>query len=533
MGPGRDGSLLMLRSSIVAVASLAVLAGCAAAPTQSAATSRIEPGGEPTAAIVLRGTITGADRASYRELAFDVPPGVRGVTITVDHDQKGKGAVLDLGLRDPAGFRGWSGSNKSEIFLSEYESTPSFRAGPILPGEWKLILGVPAIRDGQTATYAANIRLDRAPTPEPEGSAASPARVQGDAGRWLRGDLHTHTGHSDGSCPNGDGVRTPCPVHRTLEAAVRAGLDFVAVTDHNTFAQNASIRELEGHYPGLIVIRGAEITTFQGHANALGTPGPLDFQLGGDRLPHTDKLLDQIASQGGILSINHPGLPSGPACMGCGWTAKTDWRRVAAIEVMNGAALRTKTHEGPASGIRFWEALLDQGHRLTAVGGSDNHDATAQTMKDQAPIGAPATVVWAAGKSTQEILAGIRSGRVFVDLDATPEKSDAARTLDISATADGAIEARMGDTLMLDPGALVQVAVEATGVDGARFSPSSGGMTVEATPTASHFTARLLEDINAGWLRFDVRDADGQLLLVGNPVYFVLDPQWRREVTAN
>jgi hypothetical protein len=70
-------------------------------------------------------------------------------TFSYDKDNR---TVIDLGLRDPQGQRGWSGGNKDTSTVGDIsDATPSYRPGAIQPGEWKLILGIPNVRDGQTS----------------------------------------------------------------------------------------------------------------------------------------------------------------------------------------------------------------------------------------------------------------------------------------------------------------------------------------------------------------------------------------------
>lgn len=462
----------------------------------------------------IKGDLKSDDFATYKELPFDVPAGVAQIRIEVSHDGRGRATVLDLGLRDPAGFRGWSGSNKTALVVSQYEATPSYRAGPILPGRWTLILGIPAMATSGMVHYRAEIAYSataRATPVEPSSPAASKAGPG-----WRRGDLHMHTGHSDGSCANSAGVRVPCPVYLTLEAARRAHLDFIAVTDHNTFAQNASLAELAPFYPDLTLVRGAEITTFLGHANAIGTPGPLDFQLGSAHLPKLSKLLDQIEAQGGLLSLSHPGLVSGRTCMGCGWTADTDFSRIAAVEAVNGGQLRAKSEEGPTSGLVYWTKLLDQGFHVTAIGGSDNHDATDVTGKDQSPIGRPTTVVWAQSATERDIVAGIRSGNVFLDLANQP-----GRALDVLARV-GSQTVRMGGVLTLPNGVPAEIDLALTGADGGTPEPHAHGAVLEPIPRAdgaARWRANLAPGAALGYVRFDVRGPDGRLMLIGNPIW--------------
>jgi predicted metal-dependent phosphoesterase TrpH len=90
---------------------------------------------------------------------------------------------------------------------------------------------------------------------------------------WYRGDLHMHDAHSDGSCASQSGKRVPCPLFLTVQAALKRGLDFIAITDHNTTSQLDAMRELQPYYDRLLLIPGRELTTFTGHAGLLGTAG--------------------------------------------------------------------------------------------------------------------------------------------------------------------------------------------------------------------------------------------------------------------
>ncbi|MGA0606490.1 CehA/McbA family metallohydrolase [Phenylobacterium sp. VNQ135] len=462
--------------------------------------------------VTLTGVMTHADLTTYREVPFKVPAGVTAVTVEFAYQGKEERSVIDLGVRDPLRFRGWSGGNKSRFVVAETYATPSYLPGPIPSGEWKLILGVPAIRKTSKAPYAARIWFERKPA-DFQGFAPRPLN---DAPGWYRGDLHLHTAHSDGSCAAQSGARVPCPLFKTTEAAAARGLDFIAVTDHNTSAHFGALAEMQPYYDRMLLIPGREITTFQGHANVFGTTAPLDFQLGGPRAPKLGTILDQLEKAGGIISVNHPGLPSGEACMGCGWTAETDWRRVAAIEAINGGGLKFGA-EGPGAGIPFWEARLDEGFRLTGVGGSDNHDGATPLTATQS-VGSPTTVVYAENLSQPALLAGIRSGRVFIDVEGTRD-----RLLDVTATLGGQT-AHMGDVLKLKAGDIARIEVKTAGLAGGHMTfagPGKGLMRTDNPPFKDGET-RVLElraDGAKGWLRVDVRGPDGKLWILGNPIY--------------
>ncbi len=434
--------------------------------------------------LTLTGVMTGADHQTYREVPFRVPAGTTSVTVEFAYTGKDQKSVIDLGVRDPQRFRGWSGGNKPKFTLTETWATPSYLPGPLPAGEWKLILGVPNLRKDGRADYTATITLDRSPVFH--GFAEAPLKT---GPGWYRGDLHMHTQHSDGSCGSRMGKRIPCPLFRTLEAAAARGLDFVAVTEHNTTAHFQDLAELQPYYDDLLLIPGREITTFHGHANVFGVTAPLDFQLGGPRAPDMNRILDQVEAAKGLISINHPALPSGEACMGCGWTAKTDFARIPAIEAINGVV-----SEGPWSGIAFWEARLNAGFRITAVGGSDNHDATLPTARG---VGTPTTVVWAENLSQDAILDGIRQGRAFVDVQGTRD-----RLLDVRA--DG-----------------TKLSVRVAKAAGGRLAfagPAAAGL-ADAAPLGEDTSRTFDLTGRKGWLRVDVRGPDGKLWLLGNPVW--------------
>jgi hypothetical protein len=472
---------------------------------------------DPAPDLTLTGTLTGQDHQTYREVAFRVPAGVTRLTLAFDYTGREQKSVIDLGLRDPVRFRGWSGGNKSRVTLEEADATPSYLPGPIPAGRWRLVLGVPNLRPTARAGYTARIWFGRAGDAFP-GFLDRPVKA---GPGWYRGDLHMHTAHSDGSCAARSGARVPCPVFKTLEAAEAAGLDFVAVSDHNATSQNQSLRELAPYFDDLLLIPAREVTTFHGHANVFGPTGFLDFQLGSPRAPSLARVLDETEAAHGLLSINHPGLPSGESCMGCGWTAKdTDFARVAAVEVVNGGAIRaTGSAEGPASGLPFWEARLNAGLRITAVGGSDNHDGGLDIATGQEGVGRPATVVHATALSQAAVLQAIRQGHVFVDVFGVR-----GRRLAVEARSGGAT-AEMGDMLPVAAGAAVTITVEVAGAPPARASTAPGGAALAklTDPALGAAEARksfdLTADGRAHWLRVDVRGADGKLLLIGNPIY--------------
>ena len=72
---------------------------------------------------------------------------------------------------------GTRGSDVREVSISPCCSTPGFKE--INPGKWQIIVGAYQIRpEGVTVYYDIKFYFKRL--------------------RWLKGDTHTHTNHSDG-----------------------------------------------------------------------------------------------------------------------------------------------------------------------------------------------------------------------------------------------------------------------------------------------------------------------------------------------
>lgn len=467
--------------------------------------------------LVLRGALTGADHQTYRSVPFEVPDGVERITVEFDYNGRQERSVIDLGLLGPDGrLRGWSGGNKRAFTVSGVDATPSYQPTPTTPGTWALLLGIPNMRQQGRAEYTAQVYFSRSLNVSDEPSVLRPVLRKG-AG-WYRGDLHTHTGHSDGSCPTtGGAAPVPCPLYMTAVTAQERNLDFVAITEHNYVGHANAMREMQPRFDGLLLMPAREITTFFGHANLFGTLAPLDFRIAPGAHADADSLLAAAAELNGLLSINHPVRPSGEQCMGCGWEQATDMRRVQAIEVVNGADADTEW-----SGIPFWHAQLQRGLRITAIGGSDNHRPH-EARGMPGALGEPTTVVHAQELSQLAVLEAIRAGRVFIDL-----KNVSGRVLELTATTSGQ-RAMMGDALVVKKGDAVRFTLRVAKAKGARIevlfdgerSSLLGQREVDADEVVREFSWS--SDGKRHWLRVDVRDAAGKLILLGNPIY--LNPE--------
>jgi len=502
-----------------------------AATTPDASGAQVAPSPDE---VVVSGVLDASDRATYRELPFDVPADVSKITIHLEGSDPASGTYLVLGVYDPERLRGWGGAIKPDVTIARTFASSSYLPGPLPAGKWRASLAVASIRDGARVPYRLVVHFERGAAAQ----ALSEVPVK-DAKGWYRGDFHTHTGQSDAKCrvrPGGQAA--PCPVFLTLDAAYRHGLDFVSVSDHNVASQDAELAIDAPYFDTMLVIPSREMTTQYGHFNLTGIADLVDFRIGGSGYPDVNAVFRAGKATGALVSINHPQIPTGETCLGCGWSAPgTDYALADAIEVANGGLAADNGgafDDGAGSGTAWWEALLDKGFHLTGIGGSDNHDpidgkAGTSPVGAQSPVGMPATAVEAANLSQPAILAGVRSGRVFIDLTGT----DHAHGLDLVANVTGGRAVAMGGTLQMPrrksaSGSVIVAGMAGAHVDvildGRHLALAGGGAIATADArVAFAFTGKdLAQRARGHWMRADVRDASGQRLLIGNPIY--IDP---------
>jgi hypothetical protein len=367
--------------------------------------------------ITHTGTFSIDDRlaARWHYLPVEVPAGTGALRVTLSYPRD-SGVVLDLGCFDPVRFRGWSGGARDSFVVAEFGATPGYLAGPVTAGLWQLVIGlylVPASGapftltaeplSASSASLGGQLASWLAAPDAPPVPLSRPARrsLPAEAGlTWLAGDLHTHTLHSDGVMS----------VPELAAYAVERGLDFVAVTDHNTVSHHGLLGPASARY-GVTLLPGQEVTTELGHAGVLGDTGWIDF-----REP-ASSWLTAAESRGGLMSVNHPfgGAHS--------WVHPMP-KRPPLLEVWHWSWL-DPSWTTPLSWWQAWDPSA------IPVGGSDWH-----RPGSDAPLGTPTTWVSCADESVSGVLEGLRAGRVA-----------------ISASRDGAV-------LLRDAGSLVAVGAD-------------------------------------------------------------------------
>ncbi|WP_051264768.1 CehA/McbA family metallohydrolase [Nakamurella lactea] len=328
---------------------------------------------------VIRRTFTPQDRAAatWHYLPFDLPAAAGAFTVTLDIDRDD--AVIDLGCHGPQGFRGWSGGARRSFCITDDAATPGYLPG-VTAGGWQVVLGLHRV---PAPGVRVTVEITTGGEPEPALGPARPTPQRPprpglpdvDGMRWLAGDLHCHTVHSDGADS----------IDQVAAHAVAAGLDFLAVTDHNTVSHHRHLPTVSAR-SGIQLIPGQEVTTWRGHANAFGDIGWIDFRN------EADRWFTDVADRGGLISVNHP--------LGddCAWRYPGSGR----------PDLLETWHSGWFD--RTWGAPLAYRQAFapgaTPVGGSDYHRAGSDAMP-----GFPTTWVLTDG---DDVLGGLRAGRTAI-----------------------------------------------------------------------------------------------------------------------
>lgn len=325
-------------------------------------------------------------------LAFDVPDGVREIEIR--HDDLSEENILDWGLDDPGGFRGWGGGKSEPAIIGDRAASTSYLPGPIPPGRWEVVIGKAKI-EKLPARYEVEVILRSEPTLSPQQERRPYAEIPAieNTQRWYRGDLHVHTLESDGS----QSVRT------VIEFAHSRGLDFLMLSEHNTTSQLSWYGTFQDEFPDMLLIPGNEFTSYDGHAGVIGSTDWINHRIG-TRGATVEDAIQASRESGGFFALNHPDLFVGDLCIGCGWGYDVDPGLIDGVEIRSAVF----------SAIPTWEELLATGSRAVALGGSDDHHGGTSTSPIVTPVGTPTTWILADELSVPALMRGIRAGRTVV-----------------------------------------------------------------------------------------------------------------------
>jgi hypothetical protein len=297
--------------------------------------------------------------------------------------------------------------------------------------------------------------------------------------------------------------------------------------------QTALLAEVGALHPELVQLQGLEVSFGARHLNVFcESPYLPDYEALAERVRRTQPadeplderafraavnrdVIDEVHRRGGLVSYNHPF----GATFEENEKPRTNEEQLA-ILLANGAegadllevGYRDRGGANLADHLWLWDHLALAGLCLVGVGVSDSHGGPQDRWR-----GSPNNFVswiWAATPSKRELIAGLRSGRVFFgDL----ERFDGALDLVLASGE------RMGATVTTSSQEIA-VTLEAHGLRGGEEI-----VVVESGQSGARFSAPTLDFRHehlvrippaGGFVRFEVHDASGAIAL-SNPIHFL------------
>lgn len=193
----------------------------------------------------------------------------------------------------------------------------------------------------------------------------------------LVGNMHMHSVYSDGTA-----------THRQIaEAAARAGLDWIIVTDHNVW-----VKGVAGYYENVLLLVGEEIHDCRrapqaNHLLVLGAECELALLAS-----QPQALIDEANARGALTFLAHPieyaTRMSGEDALNwadwdvTGYTGIEIWNYMSEFKARIPTILHALRYAyAPTAGIRgpfpatltLWDQLLAGGGRIVGIGGADAH----------------------------------------------------------------------------------------------------------------------------------------------------------------
>ena len=422
----------------------------------------------------FNGTLTARDRKQSLTHTFTLPHDVTQLDIQFEYSPKKEGStsnLLTVGLADPSADRGAAhrGQPVQEVRITEQDATPGFIPGKLMAGTWQLLIDVHWINQDTVVNYTVKISITTTDNPQ--------------EARWYRGDLHAHTLHSDGHW-NVDGL---------LEFARLHQLDFVTLTDHNTIAGLAEMDSKSS--PDLLTMGGFELTTFHGHALALGIRKLIDWRVTPQRTIHQIK--SEIEAIGGLFIIAHPKAPGDGYCTGCRWeywdlmpgTARL-------VEVWNEEWDSGSNNE---AAVQLWYQWLNQGYHIYASVGTDIHGQRDKQFGF--------TVAYAKTRSERAILDAVRQGHHYLSTE--PH-------IELTGTSPEGFTAMMGDSLLGTKYSITACWDNIRDGDTVRFIVDGK---VADTLDAQAQNSKTWELSSNLWCVVEIRDSQNNMRALTNPIF--------------
>ena len=290
------------------------------------------------------------------------------------------------------------------------------------------------------------------------------------------GDLHCHSIYSE------DGVFS---VSQIINYAKGAGLDFLAITDHN---ENKAMND-DPKDPEIMMISGSECSLDEtcGHFNVFGIP---DIEIAPDMI-EKDEIIDymnRMKSKGARIQINHPFANT--LGWSVGWDVPYDY-----IEVWN-----RKFSPMNQKAVDFWHSLLCQGKHITGTGGTDAHYNKSERY--------PLNGIFAKECTSDSILEALDHGHSFV--------TECSYGPWIQLKSGDAI---MGDEISADDSTELEIFAEHIEIGYTVSLISDKGEEFKETAKEKSYYKKIGHVEGRKFFRIEVRRPNGIMAALSNPIY--------------
>ena len=288
----------------------------------------------------IRVDVSPLERFTTKIFKMRVEKGTTEIHLRLVESSTKAGNELKILIYDPCGdFRGWMDKNKDELLLKKNESSLNGVSGYLPEGEWKILIEFGMISND----FLCEIEED---------SSLSPSNSE-----WFVGELHSHTTKSDGAMS----------IEELIKEAKNHGLDFIFITDHDVPLLTNKRNKSEGNFK---VFPGTELTTFKGHALALGISRHVNPTL---LHKNPEDASNFVKSEGGIFGIAHPFFPPSPYCSGCKWSYNVSPKFIDFLEIWNSGGTGALFPAFNFASLSLWTEFLNDGYKIPATSGGDIH----------------------------------------------------------------------------------------------------------------------------------------------------------------
>lgn len=220
--------------------------------------------------------------------------------------------------------------------------------------------------------------------------------------KWYKGNLHTHTIHSDGDS-------TP---HEVATWYKDSRYQFLVLSDHNYLTDVSALNALHAAREKFLLIPGEEVTDgFQGkpvHVNGYNVSSEVQPPHGASLAETIQNNVNAIRAAGGLPSVNHPNFK---------WAIPSkvlmSIENLNLFEVYNGhPTVNNRGGGGYESLEEIWDAMLAGGKRVYGIAVDDAHHFKV-TGRQYSNPGRGWVVVRAPQLSASDIMSAVAAGNFY------------------------------------------------------------------------------------------------------------------------